>query len=284
MAHAGAKAAFQAAVQVAQGFGHGLGEFGASGNQRSQRGRQGVTRAHKGGFQTLKFFAAQHIGGRAQHVVNELVGQVDARYQRVGHAKLLRCHRQIEGAGRLLLLPVGQEPACQGAVVAHQHRGLGQHDFSAGVQVLVDLVVLPPGQIGHVSHHRHVRPIGQQRGNRAEVVWVADKADLEDIGRHVFQNRAGLAGDGLVVKRVVVDDFAGVAHIGTCDHRHGMHPDRGQRHRVCCQTTGTTGVIGVEHHDAGHGAVHRIVVELFQHFNHRGGREFVFRAFHGFGK
>ena len=74
MAHARTQSSFQAAVQVAQRLGHGLGQLGAHGNQRCQGGGQSIARAHKGRFQPLKFFAAHERAGAAQGVINKLFG------------------------------------------------------------------------------------------------------------------------------------------------------------------------------------------------------------------
>jgi hypothetical protein len=124
VAHAGAKASVQAAVQIAERLRRGRGEVAATGDERRERRGQGVARAGEHGFEALEFLAAQHRLRRGQHVVQELVRQRDARDERVGHAHGRGRLRDVASGGTALAAPLRQQPSPQRAVVSYQHGGL----------------------------------------------------------------------------------------------------------------------------------------------------------------
>src|SRR4051812_21965146 len=73
VAHAGAKARIEAAIQVGEGFGGGRGQVAAAGDQGREGRRQRVAGAGKDGFEALELLVAQDRLWRGQHVVDELV-------------------------------------------------------------------------------------------------------------------------------------------------------------------------------------------------------------------
>ena len=191
----------------------------------------------------------------------------------------MRGFGNVTRVGRARPIPFRQEPARQGAVATHQHRGLRQQHIGAGVQVLVNLVLVPPGQVGHIGHHRHIGIVRDQGGNRAQVLWAADKPDFEHVGRYIFQDRTRLRQQRVVVKREVVGDVAGVAGISAGYDRHRVHAYRGHSQAVRCQAAGATGIVGVEDHHAGHRAVGRTV--FVQHGDGGGACRVFFWVLHG---
>ncbi|EWS65722.1 hypothetical protein Y695_01010 [Hydrogenophaga sp. T4] len=159
--------------------------------------------------------------------------------------------RHLARVGCAIAFPFRQQPAAEGTVVADQHRGLGQQQFGAGIQVGFDGHVVPPGQVGHVGDHRHFGVVGGDGGDRAQVLRAAHEADLECEHRHVFQGTTRLIGHGFFVESDVVVDLGGVAHIGASYHGHDMDRCTGHGGQVRAQAARAAGVVGVENHHAG---------------------------------
>ena len=106
-----------------------------------------------------------------------------------------------------------------------------------------------------MGQHRHIGVVADQFRDGAEVFRRAHEADLENLHRQVFQNRAGLLGDGFIIQREVVDDFGGVAGVDAGDHRQHVHAHRRHGGDIGTDAARAAGVVGVKDHDAGRGAV-----------------------------
>ena len=104
-------------------------------------------------------------------------------------------------------------------MVADEYGGLRQHEFAKGVQVTVQLALVPPRQVGHVGDQRHVGVIRGDLSDGADVLRAADKTHLDGGYRHVFERGARLLGNSIFVKCKVVQDFCCVAGIGAGHHR-----------------------------------------------------------------
>ena len=251
MAHAGTKTPVKAMVEVAQGFVAGLAQVGAAGQKGCQRRRQGIARASKSSVEKLESTGGNHGLGRCQHVFNELLGQRDARYQRVGHAHLGGCGCDVAWTGVSVAVPVGQKPTPQRAVVSNQHRGLGQQELTKSVQILINQVVLPPGKVGHVADHGQVRVVRRQLGNGADVFGATHKTHLDHLYWKVFQCRPRLVSNSLVVQGEMVENLGRITYVGPSDHGHRVPAHRCHGGNVGGQPASPAGVAGIEQHHAG---------------------------------
>ena len=73
---------------------------------------------------------------------------------------------------------------------------------------MVNLIVFPPRQIGHVGHHRNTVVVGGEFGNDADVFSATSEADFDHLRGNVFQNCAGLIANGFFVERKKVKNGA----------------------------------------------------------------------------
>jgi len=99
----------------------------------------------------------------------------------------------------------------QRAVVANQHRGLGQQQGPEGVQVAVDVLLVPPGQVRHVGHHGQVGVVGGEGRHGRHVFRAAEEAGLDHLQLHVLGHQSGLLGDQGIVQPQKGGGFPAVA-------------------------------------------------------------------------
>jgi len=174
------------------------------------------------------------------------VRQVDTRDQGATGTPLARCYGNIAGTRWALVVPVWQQPACQRAVTANQHRRLRQDQVGKGFVVGIYGVVIPPRQIGHAGNQGNVVVIGGNTRYHAQIVRCAGKAEPDRLHLDVFQHGTRLFGHSLIIERVEVKYPGAIAGIGACHDRQGMNAHAGHRHDIGGQSTGTTGVVAVE--------------------------------------
>ena len=53
-----------------------------------------------------------------------------------------------------------------------------------------------------IEDERHIRIVGQNLGDRGDILDAAEHADLEHVDRHVFEETACLIGDPLRIERL----------------------------------------------------------------------------------
>ena len=144
-------------------------------------------------------------------------------------------------------------------MIAYEYGGLWKHKFPEGVEIGFYFRVFPPGKIRHVSNHWHFGIIGGYLGNRAEIVRGADKADLDDLDRNIFQDGAGLFGHGVFVEGKVIENLGSVARIGACHHREQVRADGSNCERIAGQSASPARVAGIERQDTGQAGVFIVI-------------------------
>mmetsp|Transcript_9625 Transcript_9625/g.22387 ORF Transcript_9625/g.22387 Transcript_9625/m.22387 type:complete len:360 (+) Transcript_9625:2787-3866(+) len=251
IAHAGAKARVQRLIQKGQGLADRRVQFGTDRQQRRQRRRQRVARADEGGLEAFELLTCNRALCVRQHVVDELIGQLDAGHQHMLSAGLRGRDRQFAGRRRALAVPVRQQEVGHGLMVADEHRRLRQHQLAQRVQVLLLVVLIDPGDRGQIGHQRHVGVVAQDLGNRADPLGIAQEAHLPGGDRNILQDVAGLLGQGVGVQALVLEHLGGVAQHHGGDHRQAMRAHRGDGGHVTGQTAGAGGITGVEAQHAG---------------------------------
>ena len=140
-------------------------------------------------------------------------------------------------------------------MVAHQHLGGWKDELAPGLEVGFALVLVEPGQVGHVAHQRHVRVVGQHLGHGGHRLRAAEETGLPGRDGDILEHRARLLDDDLVVDGRVVEDFGRVTHHDAGDDRQWMRAHGGDGGDIACDPAGAARIAGVETHDAGRRSV-----------------------------
>ncbi|CPJ25126.1 Uncharacterised protein [Bordetella pertussis] len=183
-----------------------------------------------------------------QHV--DLVAGTRRRTQ---HQRPLRAARQqgVGGRGRAAGVDAAVGlPLRQANVLDHDQVGLRQHQFQRGGQQVVGVVLVggilrQRRALAQVQHQRHVAVVGGDLRGHAGCLGRQQRADLDGLHRHVFQQAACL----------VVEQFGG-HRVDFFDAGRVLHGQRGDRGQGVAAQPGATDCVGGQAIGAGriHGA------------------------------
>ncbi len=112
---------------------------------------------------------------------------------------------------RFLLLEIREAPRFH--AVRCQDRRLGEQQLAQRVPHLVGGELVAASRCEHgIEHERHVRIVGEDLGDRRDVLDAPEHADLECVDRHVLEQRARLVRDPVGVDRHHAFDAERVLH------------------------------------------------------------------------